>query len=173
MLIIFQVFCLSRNKITRLPSYMHRFSRLTVLKVERNPIEWPPKSVMDRPIEFSSAEAMEGWIRSVQKWIEVESASRFKGHDDSGFSELESSLYVGRRHPFTVDPSDYTPLATTAFPHGYDFPPPKATLMTGSPLTLAPFPLTPASQLLPSRSPISKPRHLHMSSLLTGHRHFT
>ncbi|EEB96625.1 hypothetical protein MPER_04211, partial [Moniliophthora perniciosa FA553] len=85
-----QVFCLSRNKLTRLPTYLVKFHNLTVLEVERNPIEWPPKSVMERREPVNNAEAMSSWIHSIQRWIDVECSGGSKGHDDSGFGEMES-----------------------------------------------------------------------------------
>jgi hypothetical protein len=67
-----QVFCISKNKLARLPSYLPQLHRLAVLEIERNPIEWPPKSVLDRPSKFDSPDQMKEWIRGVQRWIETE-----------------------------------------------------------------------------------------------------
>ncbi|KAJ7771659.1 RAM signaling pathway protein-domain-containing protein [Mycena metata] len=86
-----RVFCLARNKLTRLPIYLSKFYKLDVLQVERNPIDWPPKSVMGQSRAPETPQAMRDWIRSVQKWIEAETA-RPRIHDDSGFGELESTL---------------------------------------------------------------------------------
>uniref|UniRef100_A0A0W0F3S4 Leucine-rich repeat-containing protein sog2 n=2 Tax=Moniliophthora roreri TaxID=221103 RepID=A0A0W0F3S4_MONRR len=89
-LVNLRVFCLSRNKLTRLPTYLVKFHKLTVLEVERNPIEWPPKSVMERRGPVNSAEAMSSWIHNIQRWIDMECSGGRKGHDDSGFGEMES-----------------------------------------------------------------------------------
>ncbi|KAJ7184297.1 RAM signaling pathway protein-domain-containing protein [Mycena filopes] len=86
-----RVFCLARNKLTRLPIYLSKFYKLDVLQVERNPIDWPPKSVIGQSRAPETPQAMRDWIRSVQKWIEAETA-RPRIHDDSGFGELESNI---------------------------------------------------------------------------------
>ncbi|KAJ7273148.1 RAM signaling pathway protein-domain-containing protein [Mycena rebaudengoi] len=85
-----RVFSLARNKLIRLPIYLSKFYKLDVLQLERNPIEWPPKSVLAVP---ENSEGMRDWIRSVQKWIEVET-SRPRIHDDSGFSEQELESHI-------------------------------------------------------------------------------
>ncbi|KAK1220429.1 RAM signaling network component [Marasmius sp. AFHP31] len=90
-LINLKVLCLTRNKLTRLPTYLVKFNRLTFLEIERNPIEWPPKSVMERPEPTGSQESMTSWIRSVQRWIDIECSGVSRSHDDSGFSEIENT----------------------------------------------------------------------------------
>lgn len=49
-----QVLCISRNRITRLPGYLTEFTKLDMLKVDHNPIEWPPKAIIE------AAEVVEG-----------------------------------------------------------------------------------------------------------------
>lgn len=82
---------------TRLPVYLSRFRNLTVLQADKNPIEWPPKAVMEPPnLVADGAKFSISWIKSIQKWIESETTSEIHPHDDSGFSEhhdLESRLY--------------------------------------------------------------------------------
>lgn len=65
-----QVFCLQRNKITRVPGYFTDFHDLDVLKVDRNPIEWPPKYVME------TTDGGREWITFMQKWIRNNSQHR-------------------------------------------------------------------------------------------------
>ncbi|KAJ3915376.1 RAM signaling pathway protein-domain-containing protein [Lentinula edodes] len=95
-LVNLRVFCFSRNKVTRLPVYLSRFRNLTVLQADKNPIEWPPKAVMEPPnLVADGAKFSISWIKSIQKWIESETTSEIHPHDDSGFSEhhdLESRL---------------------------------------------------------------------------------
>ncbi|KAF7305008.1 Leucine-rich repeat-containing protein SOG2 [Mycena kentingensis (nom. inval.)] len=79
-----RVFCFAYNKLTRLPIYLSKFYKLEVLQLEHNPLEWPPKSVLNPSRVVDTRD----WIRSVQKWIEAET-SRPRIHDDSGFSEQE------------------------------------------------------------------------------------
>ncbi|KAG5350867.1 hypothetical protein C0989_008965 [Termitomyces sp. Mn162] len=86
-LVHLRVFSLARNKITQLPPYLAQFPNLEVLEVERNPIEWPPKSVMEKADSLDSRNAMKDWVRSLQQWIEVDSHSQI--HDESGFGEQQ------------------------------------------------------------------------------------
>lgn len=65
-----QVFCLQRNKITRVPGYFTEFRDLDVLKVDHNPIEWPPKYVME------TTDGGKGWITFMQKWMRNSSQHR-------------------------------------------------------------------------------------------------
>ncbi|KXN85487.1 Leucine-rich repeat-containing protein sog2 [Leucoagaricus sp. SymC.cos] len=70
-LVNLRVFCLSRNKISRLPTYLIQFHKLEVLRADRNPMEWPPKAIM----EYSASDdtnSMREWIQNIQKWIEAE-----------------------------------------------------------------------------------------------------
>lgn len=65
-----QVFSLVRNKIHKLPAYLSQFKQLTLLKVDQNPVEWPPRSVMECSGNLEDPQVMATWIHSVQKWIE-------------------------------------------------------------------------------------------------------
>ena len=65
-----------RNRIHRLPPYLTQFRNLTLFRVDQNPLEWPPKNVMDCPSTVEGP-AMKSWILTVQKWI---------GDNDQGFS---------------------------------------------------------------------------------------
>ena len=46
------------------------FRNLNILKCDRNPIEWPPRSVMETLGSSNTAQEMKEWIRSLQKWME-------------------------------------------------------------------------------------------------------
>ena len=85
------MFCLSRNKLTRLPLYLSKFRNLNILKVDRNPLAWPPQSVMERPGNADDARAMKNWIQGLQTWMEEDCV----GHADRKNSE--ESL-AGSRH---------------------------------------------------------------------------
>ncbi|GJE95156.1 RAM signaling pathway protein-domain-containing protein [Phanerochaete sordida] len=65
-----RVFSVSRNKIHRIPSYFVQFRDLTTFKAEQNPLEWPPKDVMEAP-HSDQGEEMKEWIQSVQTWIDT------------------------------------------------------------------------------------------------------
>ncbi len=62
--IIFQVFSSYRNKITRLPPYLVKFTHLSVLRAEQNPWEWPPKKLME------TQSPSKDFIKTIQHWIE-------------------------------------------------------------------------------------------------------
>ncbi|KAG2048777.1 hypothetical protein BDR06DRAFT_962235 [Suillus hirtellus] len=76
-LINLRVFCLSRNKITRIPGYFADFRELDVLKVDHNPIEWPPKNVMVTP------DGGREWITFMQKWMRNNSRPRLDAKQPS------------------------------------------------------------------------------------------
>ncbi|KAH8106781.1 RAM signaling pathway protein-domain-containing protein [Cristinia sonorae] len=63
-----RVFSVSRNKIHRLPVYFTQFKELNLFRADQNPMEWPPKNIMEHPAGEESP-AMKDWIRSVQNWI--------------------------------------------------------------------------------------------------------
>lgn len=85
---------MSRNKLTRLPAYLSTFRHLNILKTDHNPLEWPPKAIME---PFGSAEdpqVMRGWIRTVQKWME-DNSTKIEGRkasDESTTSDLDSAV---------------------------------------------------------------------------------
>jgi hypothetical protein len=58
---------------------------LDVLQIERNPLEWPPKSEIDSCGGISNVDNGKEWIRNLQNWIETNSSSQ--EYDDSGYSE--------------------------------------------------------------------------------------
>ena len=63
-LLIFQVFSFYRNKITRLPPYLVKFTHLSILRAEQNPWEWPPKRLME------TQSPTKDFILAIQQWIE-------------------------------------------------------------------------------------------------------
>ena len=80
---------MSRNKLTRLPSYLRNFKNLNILKTDHNPLEWPPKVIMEPFGGVEDPQIMRGWIKTVQKWIEDNStkAEDRKASDDSMSTE--------------------------------------------------------------------------------------
>ncbi|KIO04044.1 hypothetical protein M404DRAFT_81979, partial [Pisolithus tinctorius Marx 270] len=68
-LVDLHVLCISRNRITRLPGYLTEFTKLDVLKVDHNPIEWPPKAIIEPGGSLSDPRAAKEWILSLQKWL--------------------------------------------------------------------------------------------------------
>lgn len=71
-LLIFQVFSFYRNKITRLPPYLVKFTHLSILRAEQNPWEWPPKRLME------TQSPMKDFIKAVQQWVEDNSPSEHR-----------------------------------------------------------------------------------------------
>ena len=59
---------------------------LDILQIERNPLEWPPKSEIDSYGDTSDANKGKQWIRNLQNWIEM-NTSTSQEYDDSGYSE--------------------------------------------------------------------------------------
>jgi Leucine-rich repeat (LRR) protein len=68
-----QVFSFYRNKITRLPPYLVKFTNLSILRAEQNPWEWPPKRVME------TQSPTKDFILAVQQWIEDNTPSEHRG----------------------------------------------------------------------------------------------
>lgn len=58
---------------------------LDVLQIERNPLDWPPKSEIDS-CDISDVNKSKEWIRNLQNWIEIHSSTS-QEHDDSGYGE--------------------------------------------------------------------------------------
>ncbi|KZT11311.1 uncharacterized protein LAESUDRAFT_747064 [Laetiporus sulphureus 93-53] len=80
-----RVFSIVRNKIHKLPPYISQFRELTLLKVDQNPWEWPPKHVLQPDENLNDPDRMKEWIRRVQTWIEenIEPPTQRKTSEDS------------------------------------------------------------------------------------------
>ncbi|KAF8163186.1 RAM signaling pathway protein-domain-containing protein [Crassisporium funariophilum] len=117
-LVKLRVFSFSRNKITRLPAYLAGFRTLDVLKIERNPLDWPPSSVID---SFGKVDDCKEWIQKFQNWLESETTTG-QEYDDSGYSEQPNwdnelqNVHDGWRFP--VRGSDFDAGLT---PHARSF----------------------------------------------------
>lgn len=83
------MFSLARNKLHRLPAYLAQFRQLTVLKVDQNPLEWPPASLLAPGKETSDPQHLAEWVRQLQTWLEenVGASNERKRSDDSMSSE--------------------------------------------------------------------------------------
>ncbi|KAH9842729.1 RAM signaling pathway protein-domain-containing protein [Rhodofomes roseus] len=80
-LVNLRVFSILRNKIQKLPPSFTQFQELTLFKVDGNPLEWPPKAVMDSSENLDDPQAMKEWIKRLQRWIEDNSSSRKMSED--------------------------------------------------------------------------------------------
>jgi hypothetical protein len=70
-----KVFSISKNRLTRLPCYIAQASNLTVFHVDHNPIEWPPKHLLEPLANAENAEdsdAMHACIENLKVWIEAD-----------------------------------------------------------------------------------------------------
>ena len=85
-----QVFSISRNRIHKIPPYFVQFRDLVTFKADQNPLEWPPKDVMEAP-HTEQGDDMKAWIRDVQAWIEENtSTSEKKLLEESSIAEQDS-----------------------------------------------------------------------------------
>ena len=82
-----QVFSLSKNKITVLPACIAQFQNLRIFKVDQNPFEYPPMSVMDPKGDLRDQRFMESWIESVKQWVKVDTRHMHRSSVDSTASE--------------------------------------------------------------------------------------
>jgi hypothetical protein len=90
------VFSLSRNKVTRLPPYLAQFHKLEVLQVDRNPIEWPPRSIIEHARNREPGQAMKDWIRGLQTWMDTQASSANTRDDviNNEQHDLDIHMYV-------------------------------------------------------------------------------
>ena len=85
-LMVFQVFSFYRNKITRLPPYLVKFTHLSILRAEQNPWEWPPKRLME------SQSPTKDFIKTIQHWIEDNAPSEHRSLSSDSTLREESGL---------------------------------------------------------------------------------
>lgn len=87
---LIQVFSISRNKIHKIPPYFVQFRDLITFKADLNPLEWPPKDVMEAP-HNEQGEEMKEWISDVQAWVdENTNPSERKLVEELSNAELDS-----------------------------------------------------------------------------------
>lgn len=88
-----QVFSIAKNRVKRLPVYFAQMSYLKVLKLDHNPLEWPPKDITAFPMldpsksgeteprrsgstsKVEDAEEMQKWLPFLLRWIRENAAS--------------------------------------------------------------------------------------------------
>lgn len=132
-----QVLSLSRNKLSHLPPYLAKFHRLDVLQADKNPIEWPPKIVMEALNQPMPGMSMKDRIHYLQNWIESngrETKMRAE-YDVQG----EKDVYVFNCSSFNISQT-FLLYEIAILSGGSPFK--KLILMLASPLMLAPFLLT-------------------------------
>ncbi|KAI0065424.1 hypothetical protein BV25DRAFT_1821826 [Artomyces pyxidatus] len=115
-LVNLRVFSFYKNKITRLPPYLTKFTRLSILRVEQNPLEWPPKAIVDTQAN------MKDWIKTIQQWIETNTASseqRAFSADSVHYGRSDTVLRSGNGD--TPSPGLETSLDDGPTPHARSF----------------------------------------------------
>ena len=55
---------ISKNRLETIPTYIGEMSELQFLKIEQNPIVFPPPEIVDFP-----GEDMEGWLSSLKSFL--------------------------------------------------------------------------------------------------------
>jgi hypothetical protein len=79
-----KVFSLSKNRITKLPAYFVEFKNLKMLKVDNNPVEWPPASVVKDKIPLTDkTEDMAKFITQLKQWYAANASPRKPGAEQS------------------------------------------------------------------------------------------
>ncbi|KAF8842515.1 hypothetical protein BDN67DRAFT_1035971 [Paxillus ammoniavirescens] len=123
------VFCISRNKITRLPGYLGDFDNLNVLKLDHNPLEWPPKTIVENA-PSNDSQASKDWILSLKGWLRDNSHPQLdikpKPSVDSFISEraaLNSSIIQSWARIGEEDYSAGTTPHARTFANDAQFPP--------------------------------------------------
>ncbi|KAI0748324.1 RAM signaling pathway protein-domain-containing protein [Daedaleopsis nitida] len=112
-LVNLKVFSLARNKLHRLPAYLVQFHQLNLLKVDQNPLEWPPPSVLRPGKDTNDPQLVAEWVKHLQSWLEdnAATAGERKHSDDSMTSDTgndSSSLCTsGDRTPSMASESLY------------------------------------------------------------------
>ncbi|GJJ12081.1 hypothetical protein Clacol_006322 [Clathrus columnatus] len=86
-LLSLRVLCLSKNRIARLPPYISRASNLTLLQLDHNPLEWPPKSIWEPLEQAQDASIMALRIDAVRQWISNHSSDMEIGENDVDLNE--------------------------------------------------------------------------------------
>ena len=84
---------------------MSQFKKLDVLRTDRNPIEWPPKTIMDFSVS-EDAMSMKRWIQSIQSWIETESSRTQSDdsiyHEKADFTKRLSVIQMSTQNPTDI-----------------------------------------------------------------------
>lgn len=68
-LVNIRVLHLGRNQIGALPTYFPKFGELNLLKIEHNPIEWPPPHILNVAPNSTDPLVASRWVKSIQGWI--------------------------------------------------------------------------------------------------------
>ncbi|EIN07514.1 hypothetical protein PUNSTDRAFT_136193 [Punctularia strigosozonata HHB-11173 SS5] len=116
-LVNLRVLSISRNKLTRLPPYLASFTRLENLGIDHNPIDWPPRAVLDpHGSDLSNKQVMKGWVNVVIPWGKLQGTYLYSYGSDYK-DDLTTPSLIGsssyRNHAFAS--------ASTSTPHVRSF----------------------------------------------------
>lgn len=158
-LIASQVFSVLRNKIQKLPPSFVQFQELTLFKVDGNPLEWPPKAVMDTTEDLDDPRAMKDWIKRVQKWIEDHSPKRKMSEDsvrhDRFRDDSDATRYAKAPHACTLNLTNLS-IANTAYKLPRWLRLPERNSIHPLPITPVPIPLSRRCRLTSSSTVLSR-----------------
>lgn len=66
---------------------MADFHKLRIFKVDQNPVDWPPKLIMEPDGDLDDSQFMEDWIQVLQHWILHNSQPSRTSSEDSTSSD--------------------------------------------------------------------------------------
>ncbi|KAM0789295.1 hypothetical protein ACM66B_000135 [Microbotryomycetes sp. NB124-2] len=110
------VFSIAKNRVKRLPTWFAQMHQLKVLKVDHNPLEWPPKEVVTFPLsnggpdgepqrkvgsKIEEAEEMQKWLPNLLRFIR-ENAAQENASRETDAREKSSRDLDQRRRPSVV-----------------------------------------------------------------------
>ncbi|KAI0093579.1 RAM signaling pathway protein-domain-containing protein [Irpex rosettiformis] len=167
-----RVFSLSRNKIHRLPAYFSQFHDLNLFKVDHNPLEWPPRNVMEPSPPGENTEAVKAWIQDIQDWIQQNSATAERKISDEQ-QQQEASLMDLDRDSIGDDSLDIRPtFDTSLFIEDSSSPQHHRTFSLDSEQSNYSDNVLPMPTIYSSRSPKSpRPPRLHLDAVSAHSSH--
>lgn len=157
---------MARNLITRLPVYLTEFERLRVLKLEGNPITWPPPDVWNRE-KLDAEDDAQLWLNELKAWLLVHSENEIPEYDDVTKNSRYVLVNIVSKHKgefdcFRIGSDDEVLVARThlarahssasnySFQHGRSY-------STDSELSLTSLESKPSEQLEPAFVPSIAP----------------
>lgn len=86
-----KILSVSRNRISRLPTYLSTFHRLTILKLDHNPIQWPPEQVWNSTQDLDEPQTMHSWLSGLKSWLG-------NAEDGTPRKNISESLFLSARY---------------------------------------------------------------------------
>ncbi|KAG8754387.1 RAM signaling network component, partial [Serendipita sp. 396] len=99
-LVNMRVLHLGKNQLEALPTYFPNFRELTLLKIENNPIMWPPPHVLKATGSVSANDPdPQKWVHTIQVWIRDHLARQDRPNADDRRSDHENRYPIHDRTP--------------------------------------------------------------------------